>query len=142
MNERAYSAIPFSDVRITSPFWRERLETVLERTIPSQHAKLKQVGILDSLKLPRPVPPLTIPRNSHNFTMQIFWDSDVGKWIEAASYALSHRRDATIEAQIEEITDRLASAQLPDGYPNCWYIGRAIGQRWSNLRDCHELYCA
>ena len=34
--------------------------------------------------------------------MQVFWDSDVGKWIEAASYALSHRRDADIEAKIED----------------------------------------
>ena len=57
MSERAYSAIPFADVRITGPFWRERLETVLKHTIPSQHAKLKEVGILDSLKLPKPAPP-------------------------------------------------------------------------------------
>jgi hypothetical protein len=57
MSVSAYSAIPFADVRITGPFWRERLETVLEHTIPSQHAKLKEVGILDSLKLPKPVPP-------------------------------------------------------------------------------------
>jgi DUF1680 family protein len=66
----------------------------------------------------------------------------VGKWIEAASYALSHRRDATIEAQIDEITERLARAQLPDGYLNCWYIGREPEKRWTNLRDNHELYCA
>ena len=74
MSERAYSAVPFADVRITGPFWRERLETVLKHTIPSQHAKLEEVGILGSLKLPKPIPPLTIPRNSHNFTMQVFWD--------------------------------------------------------------------
>ena len=79
MTERAYSAIPFADVRITGPFWRERLETVLEHTIPSQHAKLKEVGILGSLTLPKPIPPLTIPLTRHNFTIQIFWDSDVGK---------------------------------------------------------------
>ena len=35
MSERAYSAVPFADVRITGPFWRERLETVLKHTIPS-----------------------------------------------------------------------------------------------------------
>jgi uncharacterized protein len=73
MSESAYSAIPFADVRFTGPFWRERLETVLKHTIPSQHAKLKEVGILDSLKLPKPVPPLTIPRNSHSFAMQAFF---------------------------------------------------------------------
>ena len=94
MIKGAYSPVPFADVRITGPFWRERLETVLERTIPSQHAKLEEVGILELLKLPQPVPPLAIPRNAHGFTVQVFWDSDVGKWIEAASYALSHRRDA------------------------------------------------
>jgi DUF1680 family protein len=28
---------------------------------------------------------ITIPRNAHGFTVQVFWGSDVGKWIEAAS---------------------------------------------------------
>ena len=114
----------------------------MSRTIPSQHAKLEEIGILGSLKLPKPVPPLTIPRNGHNFTMQVFWDSDVGKWIEAASYALSHRRDAAIEAKIDAIVDDLAKAQSPDGYLNCWYNGREPDKRWTNLRDNHELYNA
>ena len=88
----------------------------------------------------QPPPPLTIPRRANGFTTQIFWDSDVGKWIEAASYALGHRRDADIEAKIDEIVDLYAAAQLPDGYLNCWYIGREIENRWTNLRDNHELY--
>jgi uncharacterized protein len=137
-----YAPIPFSDVTIAGPFWRERLETVLSRTIPSQHAKLDEVGILGSLKLPKPVPPLTIPRNSHNFTMQVFWDSDVGKWIEAGSYALAHRRDPGIEAKIDAIVDDLEKAQSPDGYLNCWYNEREPENRWTNLRDNHELYNA
>ena len=102
-----------------------------------------QHGILDSLDVPQPPPPLRIQRNErHNFTTQIFWDSDVGKWIEAASYALQHRRDAEIEAKIDAIVEQLARAQLPDGYLNCWYIGREIENRWTNLRDNRELYCA
>ena len=140
---RKYSPVRFNDVALEGAFWRERLDTVLARTIPSQYRQLKNNGILESLTIPKPVPPLRIPRTpKHNFTTQIFWDSDVGKWIEAASYALSHRRDATIEAQIDEITEWLARAQLPDGYLNCWYIGREIENRWTNLRDNHELYCA
>jgi DUF1680 family protein len=123
-------------------FWRERLDTVLAKTIPSQHVRLVEYGILDSLKIPQPPPPLRFARNSHDFTTQVFWDSDVGKWIEAASYALAHRRDATIEAEIDAIVNDLAKAQLPDGYLNCWYIGREIDNRWTNLRDNHELYCA
>ena len=142
MTKSIYSSVPFADVRVTGPFWRERIEVVLTRTIPSQHSKLAEVGILDALKLPKPVPPLTIPRNSHGFTMQIFWDSDVGKWIEAAAYALSHRRDAEIEAKIDAIVDDLARAQSPDGYLNSWYNGREPEKRWTNLRDNHELYNA
>jgi DUF1680 family protein len=142
MTVRAYFPVPFSDVRITGPFWRERLEVVLERTIPSQHAKLDEVGILESAKLPQPPPPLRIPRNSHGVTMQMFWDSDFGKWIEAASYALAHRRDPAIEAKIEAIVDDLERVQSPDGYLNCWYNGREPEKRWTNLRDNHELYCA
>jgi DUF1680 family protein len=139
---RQYSPVNFADVSIEGDFWHERLETVLTRTIPSQHRRLAEYGLLESLTVPQPPPPLRIPRNHNNFTTQIFWDSDVGKWIEAASYALRHRRDATIEGQIDEITEWLARAQLPDGYLNCWYIGREIDKRWTNLRDNHELYCA
>lgn len=139
---RQYTPVNFADVQIEGDFWRERLETVLTRTIPSQHAQLEAHGILASLDVPRPPPPLRIPRNHHNFTTQIFWDSDVGKWIEAASYALAHRRDAAVEAQIDSIAEQLARAQLPDGYLNCWYISREPENRWTNLRDNHELYCA
>lgn len=137
---RRYSSIPFADVKITGAFWSERLETVLTTTIPSQHAQLAKYNVLESLKLPKPVPPLTFKPHADGFSTQIFWDSDVGKWIEAASYALSHRRDPVIEAQIEAIIDDLEKAQEPDGYVNCWYLEREPQNRWTNLRDNHELY--
>ena len=135
-----FAPVRFVDVHLEGPFWRERLETVLTRTIPSQHVQLAKHGILESLTLPNPPPPLRFPRNAHGFTVQVFWDSDVGKWIEAASYALSHRRDQEIEAKIEKIIDDLEKAQAPDGYLNCWYLQREPENRWTNLRDNHELY--
>ena len=137
-----YHPVRFVDVRLEGDFWRERLDTVLTRTIPSQHKKLAEYTILDSLKLPQPPPPLRFPRHANGFTVQVFWDSDVGKWIEAASYALSHRRDPDVEAKIEAIVDDFENAQLPDGYLNCWYLDREPDKRWSNLRDNHELYNA
>ena len=134
-----YHPVRFVDVRLEGDFWKERLDTVLARTIPSQHKKLAEYGLLDSLKLPSPPPPLRFPRHANGFTVQVFWDSDVGKWIEAASYALSHRRDADIEAKIEAIVDDFEAAQEPDGYLNCWYLDREPDKRWTNLRDRHEL---
>lgn len=139
---RNYTQVTFTQVKMEGDFWRERLDTVLSRTIPSQHKKLVEMGMIDSLEVRQPPPPLRIPRNASGFTTQIFWDSDIGKWIEAASYALGHGRNAEIEAEIDEITDLYEKAQLPDGYLNTWYIGRDIEHRWTNLRDNHELYNA
>jgi uncharacterized protein len=137
---RSYAPVDFTKVTLSGDFWRERLETVLSRTIPSQYAKLESEGLLEALLVLDPPPPLRIPRRRNGFTTQIFWDSDIGKWIEAASYALRHRRDPKIEAQIDDIVAKLEKAQLPDGYLNLWYIGREIDNRWTNLRDNHELY--
>ncbi|MEO9297281.1 glycoside hydrolase family 127 protein [Devosia alba] len=137
-----YAPVPFPQVKLEGQFWHERLDTVLDRTVPSQHKKLGEYGILDSLKLPKPPPPLRFPRHANGFTVQVFWDSDVGKWIEAASYALAHRRNADIEAKIEAAIDDLEKAQAPDGYLNCWYLGREPDKRWTNLRDNHEMYNA
>ena len=118
-----YHPVRFVDVRLEGDFWKERLDTVLTRTIPSQHKKLGEYGILESITLPQPPPPLRFPRHANGFTVQVFWDSDIGKWIEAASYALSHRRDAGIEAKIEAVIDDFEKAQAPDVYLNCWYLG-------------------
>ncbi|PBB54836.1 MULTISPECIES: beta-L-arabinofuranosidase domain-containing protein [Mesorhizobium] len=134
-----FKPVRFVDVALEGQFWRERLETVLTRTIPSQHVQLGKQGVLLSLTLPNQSLPLSVPGNEHD-SGQVFWDSDAGKWIEAASYALSHRRDPDIEAWIENIVDDLERAQAPDGYLNCWYLQREPDKRWTNLRDNHELY--
>ena len=41
---RRFSPVNFRDVKITGAFWRERLDTVLTRTIPSQHEQLERNG--------------------------------------------------------------------------------------------------
>lgn len=135
-------AVPFTDVTITSPFWKERLETVLKVTIPTQYDQLVKSGIRECMKRTDNPPPLYVPRNEHGFTQEIFRDSDMAKWIEAASYALRHRRDDAIEAKIESVIDDLQEAQEPDGYLNLWYLRHEPKNRWTNLRDNHELYCA
>ena len=114
---RSYAPVDFTKVTLSGDFWRERLETVLSRTIPSQYAKLESEGLLEALLVLDPPPPLRIPRRRNGFTTQIFWDSDIGKWIEAASYALRHRRDATIEAQIDDIVGEAREGAAPGRLP-------------------------
>lgn len=36
----------------------------------------------------------------------------------------------------------IAAAQCDDGYLNTYFTVKAPGERWTNLAECHELYCA
>ena len=76
-------------------------------------------------------------------TPVMYWDSDIGKWIEAAAYTLATQRDEKLEAVIDDIAARIEAAQEPDGYFNSYFQRRAPAKQGvSNLRDWHELYCA
>ena len=54
----AFKPVRFVDVALEGEFWCERLETVLTKTIPSQHVQLGKHGILEALTLPSPPPGL------------------------------------------------------------------------------------
>lgn len=71
-----------------------------------------------------------------------FQDSDVTKWLEAVAWSLSQKPDAALEQTADEVIELLAQAQCEDGYLNTWYTVKEPGQRWTNLAECHELYCA
>ncbi len=72
----------------------------------------------------------------------VFQDSDLAKWIEAASYMLLWRDDPETERNIDEVVDIMKKAQLADGYLDTYYQLTDISKRFTNLRDDHELYCA
>ncbi|MCM2550811.1 glycoside hydrolase family 127 protein [Burkholderia glumae] len=76
------------------------------------------------------------------FTGMVFQDSDITKWLEAVAYLLAEQRDAELEQIADETIDLLARAQHDDGYLNTYFTIKAPGQRWTNLAECHELYCA
>lgn len=73
---------------------------------------------------------------------QHFWDSDVAKWLEAASAYLQHHPDHKTEALVDETIRLLANAQQSDGYLNSHILTWRPRHRFKNLRDLHELYCA
>lgn len=79
---------------------------------------------------------------SGTFYGMVFQDSDVGKWIEAASYSLMLHKDDSLEAEIDRIIEIIGKAQQPDGYLNTYFTVKEPEMRWRNLRECHEMYCA
>ncbi|HSH78204.1 MAG TPA: beta-L-arabinofuranosidase domain-containing protein [Herpetosiphonaceae bacterium] len=133
----AHTAVTFED-----EFWAPRLEVNRERTIPHLYRALKNVGSIDAFRPDWQWPIEATRRLPWGGTPTMFWDSDVAKWIEAASYSLATHPDPQLEAQVDGVIALIAQAQQADGYLNTWFTSVDPENRWKNLRDWHELYCA
>jgi DUF1680 family protein len=72
----------------------------------------------------------------------MFFDSDTGKWLEAVGYSLMLHPDPALERLADDLIDRMARAQQPDGYLNTYFTVMQTDMRWRNLRDWHEMYNA
>jgi len=134
--------VPVDHTRVTfdGGFWKSWSETVRDVTIPTQHMRLDEEGFLEVLDFGKPPSPLVRPIQPSGLSMQHFFDSDFGKWIEAASYTLKNYPNPDIEAKIDAIVAQLEKGQMADGYLNSWFIRREPEKRWTNLRDLHEMY--
>jgi len=138
-------AAPQVDLR---GFWGARADAVAARTADILYERCVEAGMLDQIDPDRPVPAQRIPFHARDgftgatVTTQMFWDSDLGKTIETAAYTLYRRRNPTLEAKIDALIDMYGKLQQDDGYLSSWYQRMQPGLRWTNLRDCHELYCA
>lgn len=130
----ALTPVPFNQVTFDDAFWAPRIKTNRTATLPAVYEMLARTGRIaawaGAWRPGDPNPP------------HAFWDSEIAKWMEAASYSLATHYDAELDAQLDALIARLARLQLPDGYVNSHYILIEPDQRWTNLRDKHELYCA
>ena len=81
------------------------------------------------------------PENGDFYGM-VFQDSDVAKWLEAAAYSLLIKPDAELEGRIGELCDLIAAAQEPDGYLDTYFTLERPSEKFRNLLEGHELYCA
>jgi hypothetical protein len=133
MKRTAYRPVSFVDVKIEDRFWSNKIRLNRERTIPAIYKQCKDTGRIDAFRLNyKPGDPVP----------HVFWDSDVAKWIEAASYALANHYDENLDRLIDQTIDLVVSAQQPDGYLNTYFTVVEPEKRWTDLRDAHELYCA
>ncbi len=131
---RKMSPVSITRVVIDDGFWSPRIETNRVVTIPHEYRQCKETGRIDAFDLTwrpgvEPVP-------------HYFWDSDVAKWIEAASYSLATRPDPELDRLLDEVIEKIAKAQQPDGYLNVYFTVVEPEKRWKNLGMWHELYCA
>ena len=138
--------VPFTAVQIKDVFWAPRIETNRTVTIPFAFQKCEENGRMDNFvraakalhgePVDRKIPPYP------------FDDTDPYKIIEGASYTLSVQYDPKLDAYLDSIIEKIASAQEPDGY---LYTARTIDpehpHKWSGKERwvqeevlSHELY--
>ncbi|MFB6135676.1 MAG: glycoside hydrolase family 127 protein [Halobacteriaceae archaeon] len=126
---------PLTDVTVADAFWSPRRETNRETTLPHVYEWLEDTGRVDNFR--RAAGDL-----AGEFEGIFFNDSDVYKWLEGASHALpACGPDSPLPEQVEEVVSAVAAAQEESGYLNTYFQLEAPDERWTNLRQYHELYC-
>ncbi len=76
------------------------------------------------------------------FFGMVFQDSDVAKWIEAASFSLMNSPDPKLDSELDKVIGYIEEAQDEDGYLNTYFTIKDKDRRWTNLHEAHELYVA
>lgn len=129
-------------ITLTDPFLGEYQRLIRDVVIPYQWQALN-----DAIPDAEPSHALANYRiaaglEHGEFYGMVFQDSDVTKWLEAVAWSLRQKPDPELEKTADDVIELLALAQCEDGYLNTWYTVKEPGLRWTNVAECHELYCA
>ncbi len=123
------------EVRITGGFWAERQQTNAAATLPHIAHWLEREGWIGNYDL------AAAGRLPEGRRGREFSDSEIYKFLEAASWELGRRPDAALEATFRSFVSRVAAAQEADGYLSTAFGRPGQPPRWSDLAWGHELYC-
>lgn len=131
-----------NQVKINDAFWGYYIDLIREVVVPYQWEALndrvenaERSGAVNNFKIAAGLA-------EGEFYGMVFQDSDIAKWLEAVAYLLHVQPDPKLEQIADEMIDIVALAQHEDGYLNTYYTLKEPNGRWSNLEECHELYCA
>ncbi|OZG62653.1 hypothetical protein BLEM_0570 [Bifidobacterium lemurum] len=150
-------SIPYPRVRITSKFWNRYRAMAVDNALPYQWRALNDEVPVDvpegaawgengsmfshSLRNLR----IAAGREEGKFSGQPFQDTDVSKWLEAASYALRCEDEGMdvdeLATQVDYVVSLFEEAQDEDGYLDTKFeLDMPVEQRFQGLRFSHELY--
>lgn len=136
-------SVPFTNVKLSDNFWLPRIKTNHTVTIPASFERCENTGRVKNFEM-------AAAQSGKFCTVYPFDDTDIYKTIEGASFSLSLYPDKKLELYIDELIEKIKSAQEPDGY---LYTARTINpdephhwagkERWEKERELsHELYNA
>ena len=127
-------AVPFTDVKIDDAFWAPRIALDRERVLPHNFRYCEEVGKVRNF--------LRVAGKLEGKHEGAVWeDSDLYKVIEGAAYCLAHSRDPELEKTVDDLVEKIAAAQQPDGYLDTYFTLVEPQNRWTD-ENKHETYCA
>lgn len=125
-------SIKINDIDITGGFWKYRQTLNREVTLSAVYDRFKDTGRFDATKCDP----------DSEIKPHIYWDSDIAKWIEGASYILKKHNDPKLIAIIENVIDNIEKNADENGYFNSYFLLEENQDKQFTNRDWHELYCA
>ena len=125
--------------KIIGGFWQQHQLNVLNNVIPYQWAALNDKvegaepsGCLNNFRV-------VAGQKQGEHMGLVFQDSDLAKFLEAAAYSLSIRKDAVLEANVDALIDTMGLAQEADGYLNTAFMLKDRDKRYKIGRaSCRE----
>ena len=129
-----YKETRMSEVKITDGLIHKKRNIVEEKTIPYIRKALNNElygvepsGAFENFRI-------AAGESDRNFYGLVSQDSDVFKWMEAASLSLQYENEE-MQTYLEEAIDLLDRAQQKNGYLNTYYIIHGLQDRWTILRN-------
>jgi len=131
-----WSPLACAQVEITDPFWTGLQNTVSSRSLQTQFEQCSRTGRFENFA-----------RASRGelgtFQGRYYNDSDVYKWVEAASaFLVLEPKNHKLREQLDYVVDLIINAQMSDGYLNTFFQLQHPDLRWTALCSMHEMYCA
>jgi DUF1680 family protein len=128
-------SVSINSICLDEGFWHSRVQINQTVTLHTQYQLLESTGRLDNFR--RVSGDINKP-----FQGYVFNDSDIYKWLEAASWLMIDPHDEQLKQLVDQVITMVSNAQDKDGYLNTYFSLERSGERWTNLQEKHELYCA
>lgn len=123
-------SISYLNVDIKGGFWKKKLDMISDVTVDSVYNRFVETHRFSALDC--------LWKEGDPNEPHVFWDSDIAKWAEGATYSLRNKYDEKIEAIIDDMAERMLRNRDENGYYNSHFLVK--GEKLTQ-REEHELYC-
>ncbi len=131
--EANMKSISFQHVNLTSCYLFEKHELNRTTTINAVYDRFYETGRIGAFDFKY--------KEGDEIKPHVFWDSDVAKWIEGASYIISKVPTPELEQKIDSLVEKIKTHQDENGYFNIYFTVCEPNARFTQ-RSAHELYSA